>query len=212
VACRIRQRELLERLKTSWPAESRKELIAALAAHGSLEPWLAHLVLAEFTLPPLADLQQPLYQAASLQRYWQVPTGPESLRTWWEMTATIGGSRLMVVGDDPFLTEQVVPREELDWSLSAGAIGKDLKQFAVREVTLDELAWIVHEVNLEPIHFRSSDGPPRYLIHDNRGFRLAELSARDGTTKRLAKVLHALVNSGDLAAATSAERGDDDED
>lgn len=212
VACRIRQRDLVERLKANWAAESHKKLIAALAAHGGLEPGLAHLVLAEFPLPLLEDVQCPLYQAASLQRYWQVPPGRESLRTWWEMTATIGGGRLLVVADDPYLTAQVVPREELDWSLVAGAMGPDLKQFAVREVTLDELALLVHDADLEPIQFRPSDGPPRYLIHDTRGFRLAELSARDGTTKRLAQVLHALVNSGDLAAATGAERGDDDED
>jgi hypothetical protein len=57
---------------------------------------------------------------------------------------------------------------------------------------------------LEPIRFSAEQGPPRFLIYDAGGFRAGDLSASEGTIMRLYKLLHAMLNSGDMAAAAGA--------
>src|SRR5438552_7774984 len=50
----------------SWTTpDEQRALLAALAVHGGLEPALAHLVLAEFPLPRLAEVERTLYEALS---------------------------------------------------------------------------------------------------------------------------------------------------
>jgi hypothetical protein len=62
----VRDQLLLARLQTTWtnPADHGL-LLTALASHGGLEPVLAHLVLSEFPLVPLAELEQPLFEFAA---------------------------------------------------------------------------------------------------------------------------------------------------
>jgi hypothetical protein len=80
-----------------------------------------------------------------------------------------------------------------------------LRVFDSKLVTLDELAALASAAGLEPIRFTAAQSPPRYLIHSAAGFRLAQLSAREGTTQRLSQTLQQFADSGGPAAARASE-------
>lgn len=207
-----RERALFDRLQPNWrPEGDRQTLLAMLAAHGGLEATVAHPVLAEFPLPALAELSKPLYETTSGQRFWLATPDRQPLRRWWADVRRDGALSLLVVRDDPFYAAGVDRFEELRWPPANAEIEADLRHFATRQVTLDELALLVADAELDPVRFRASDGPPRYLVHDARGFRVAELSMRTGDTTRLAQALHAVTNPGDAAAAGGARGGTADE-
>jgi len=79
-------------------------------------------------------------------------------------------------------------------------------------VTLDELAALASAAGLEPVRFAAAQSPPRYLVHSAAGFRLAQLSAREGTTQRLSQTLQKIADSGGSAAASDSEGEPTDED
>jgi hypothetical protein len=209
----IRDEALLARLKSNWPAGAdRQVLLTALLAHGGLEPALAHLTLAEFPLPPLADLDRMLFEAASGGHYWRQSPRREKLLAWWNEQAAAGAHRLLVVADHPNYVDFVRAPEALRWPATSPDVKPNLVHFAAQHLSLDELAQLSLDARLDlKMRFQAADGPPRYLIYDGRGFRIAELSAREGTTKRLAEALAAVVTSGDLAASARARGGTIDE-
>jgi hypothetical protein len=208
----IRDAALLARLKSNWPATvDRQMLLEALASHAALEPALAHLVLAEFPLPPLAELERTLFEVASGGHYWRESPRREALQSWWTEHGQAGAHRLLVVADHPIYADYVQAAEPLKWPPTSPDVKPHLVHFAAQHLTLDELAQLSADANLEPIRFQAADGPPRYLIYDSRGFRIVEISAREGTTKRLAQALAAVVSSGDLAASVRAKGGSSDE-
>jgi hypothetical protein len=209
----MRERALIERLKANWPADAdRRTLLAALAAHGGLEASVVHPVLAEFPLPRLAELSRPLFELTSGQRYWQVSPARDELRAWWAEARADGALTLFVVADDPYYGAAVVAGSPpLTWPPKDPALTAALRNFRVREVTLDELALLAADSALGPIQFRAADGPPRYMVYDARGFRVAELSRQAGTGKKLTQALIAVDRPGEVAADLSVTRGAEDE-
>jgi hypothetical protein len=202
----VRDQSLIDRLKPNWTSfADQRMLLAALAAHGDLEPTLAHLVLAEFPLPRLAEIERPLYEIASGQRFWQPPPGGNAVLAWWADVRKSGTATLLVVRDDPFYAAELGEGERLVWPPLPGfRLTRHLRAIGSRIVTLDELAMLVAGAGLEPIRFTAGQSPPRYVVHDARGFRLVQLSAREGTNQRLAQTLNAMLNPGDVAAASGA--------
>ena len=209
----IRDEALLARLKSNWPAGAdRQVLLTALLAHGALEPALAHLVLAEFPLPPLGDMERTLFEAVSSGHYWRESPRRARLLAWWNEQAAAGAHRLLVVADHPNYVDFVRAPETLKWPPTSPDVKPHLVHFAAQHVSLDELAQLSLDARLDlKMRFQAADGPPRYLIYDGRGFRIAEFSAREGTTKRLGEALAAVVTSGDLAASARARGGTTDE-
>jgi hypothetical protein len=203
-----RDQALLRRLKSNWPSqEDQQALLAAMAAHGGLEPALAHLLLAEFPLPKLAELEVPLYEIASGQRFWQAAAQPQDLLAWWTQVRRAGKRSVLVVNDDPFFATLTKGGDALAWPPLAPSIAADLRRFAWRVVTLDELAILAPEAGLGPYRFHAGEGPPRFLIHDARGFPIGEMSASEGTIIRLAQALNATLIAGDVALRAGAGGG-----
>ncbi len=208
----VRDRILLDRLKANWPTDENKQtILAALAEHAGLEPTLPHLILAEFPLVRLADVERPLFEIASRQRFWQRAASRETLANWWRDVRRTAAPSLLVVSDDPFYAIESKDIEPLAWPSRDAQLAASLRSFAVKAVTLDELAMLAADAGLDPIHFTAVDGPPRYLVYDARGFRIAQLHAREGTIKRLSEVLHATLSPGEPAVAASAEGETKDE-
>jgi hypothetical protein len=203
-AAAARDQTLKERLKSNWPSEAdQRNVLTALAAHGELQPALAHLVLAEYPLPKLADIERPLYEIAMGQRFWQEPPDRESVLAWWSDVRLRGAPSLLIVHDDSFYAPEMTEAEPIVWPPPPiFKLRPNLRLLMSRAVTLDELAVLVAGAGLEPIRFAAAQSPPRYVIHDALGFRLAQLSAREGTNQRLSQALRAISNSGELAAAT----------
>jgi hypothetical protein len=208
----VRDRELVVRLKLN-SSLSEEPMLAALAAHGELEPTLAHLVLAEFPLPKLSDIERRLYEIGLGQRFWQSSSARELLVAWWSEARKGMTPTLLIVRDDPFYAGTLGDGERLVWPPPLGfRMTSRLRAFDSKVVTLDELAMLLADAGLEPIRFTAGQSPPRYVIHDRAGFRLAQISARDGTYQRLATALRGNNDSGELAAATRGEGETTDED
>jgi hypothetical protein len=204
-AKQIRDSTLSARLDGNWRADSdRASLLRSLAAHGGLEPTTAHLVLAEFPLPKLAEIQRPLFEIISGSRYWAGTPRRDALLEWWEQSGRAGDFRLLVISDDLFHSVKRKRADELRWPPNNAAVQAELNDFAVERVELDELALLCADAGIEPIRFRVEEGPPRFLIYDSRGFRLAELPAHGGTIERLRQALHTVTNPGVLASTTDA--------
>ena len=208
----LRDQTLIDRLKPNWTSEAeQRALLLALAAHGDLEQTLAHLVLAEFPLPRLAEIQRPLYEIASRQRYWSKPASGDAIVSWWSEVRRQRQASLLVVRSDPFFGAEPTNQQPLFLPALAAALPIERRQLACKAITIDELAVLIAGAGLEPLRFPGDDGQPRYVVYDARGFRIAELSAREGTIQRLSQVLRARLKSGDLAAVTDAGGGTNDD-
>ncbi|HEX5106631.1 MAG TPA: hypothetical protein VFV87_22580, partial [Pirellulaceae bacterium] len=139
VAQTVREHSLAARLKSVLPAgESREQFLKVLSAHGGLEMTLAHLVLSEFPLPPLADLAQPLFETASGDHYWQSTPRRAELAEWWTEHGRAGAQRLIAVSDDPRYIAAVRAPEPFKWPPTSPDVRPHLGHFATLHVSLDE--------------------------------------------------------------------------
>jgi hypothetical protein len=209
----VRNQTLTERLKANWPdGAAQHALLTSLAMHGDLAPILAHLTLARYPLPKLAEIERPLYEIAFEQRFWELPHSGKTLVDWCTEARRTGAPLLLIVRDDPFYAGELGEGEALFWPPLPGyRMSPHLRLMQSKVVTLDELAALASGAGLEPIRFAAGQSPPRYLIHSAAGFRLAQLSAREGTTQRLSQTLQRILHPGGLAAATGSEGEPTDE-
>jgi hypothetical protein len=150
----------------------------------------AHLVQAEFPLLPLADLALPVFEDAAGQRYWEPSPRRAQHAAWWKDCRRRSLSTLLVVSDDSY---QVVFGEgqapPFAWPPPGAEELTDHPRLEIQVVTLDELAQLAADVGLEPVRFSRADGQPRYLMHDARGFRCAQLNTRDASVDRLKQAI-----------------------
>jgi hypothetical protein len=146
------------------------------------------------------------------------PKKRADLAAWWSVAGKAGKSTLLVVSDDdyfvatshgvivgpgssddPFaevprirnratmLLKPVVPEPFL-WPPEDARSIPGLSRLAVQVVTLDELALLLADAGLPDVQYTRGN-PLRFLLHDGRGFRIAELSGGQATTARLAEAI-----------------------
>jgi hypothetical protein len=78
-----------------------------------------------------------------------------------------------------------------------------LWRVATQVVSIDELAQFLSDANVGPLEYDPATGPPRFIVHDARGFRCAEVAAKEATADKLQSSLRTAVQSG---AADSGPR------
>jgi hypothetical protein len=212
VASAIRDQMLSERLRGTLPSEAAQQaMFTVLASHGELEPGTAHQLLSEYPLPRLDEVERPLYEIVSRQRYWERPAGGGAISSWWSAPKNQRRFRLLVVKQDPFYGPELTSQQPTIVPVLLAALPVDRRQVAGTTVTLEELAVLVAEAKLEPIRFTAKEGPPRYVVFDARGFLICQLPAAEATIQRLSQALRATSKAGDVAIAQGTEGGTIDE-
>jgi hypothetical protein len=176
-----------------------------LASHGELEPGIAHEVLSEYPLSRLSEVEHPLYEIVSGQRFWESPAAGAAVIEWWKEASSRKRTSLLVVEHDPFHGPEVTSQQPLVLSALLAALPVDRRRVAARTMTLEELAVLVTEAKLEPIRFTPKEGPPRYVVFDQRGFLLGKLSHSEANLQRLSQALRSVAKSGELVLAPGAE-------
>jgi len=175
----------------------RSDRLAALAAHGRLGSDFAHLVLSEFPLAYLSDLAGPAFEACAGQRFWQASSRREELAQWWVDCSKNGRRTLLIAADDSSAAaENSPPESHSAWPADDAARLAELWRVATQVVTIDELAALLSDANLPPLAYDPARGPPRFILHDARGFRYAEVGAKDATAEKLADILRTAVGPG----------------
>jgi len=189
--------ELKNRSKRLARELVRSDRLAALAAHGRLGSDFAHLVLSEFPLVYLSDLAGPAFEACAGQRFWQAMPRREELARWWADCCKSGRRTLLIIADDRPTAEGDSPAESRPaWPADDAAQLAELWRVATQVVTIDELASLLTDASLQPLAYDPASGPPRFILHDARGFRYAEVAAKDATAEKLADILRTAVGPG----------------
>jgi hypothetical protein len=174
------------------PAQS--DRLAALAEHGRLGSDFAHLLLSEFPLVYLSDLAGPAFEACAGQRFWQASPRRGELARWWADCCKNGRRTLLISADNGSAADENSPsKSRLAWPADDAARLAELWRMATQLVTIDELAVLLTDANLPPLAYDPIAGPPRFILHDARGFRYAEVAAKDATAEKLADVLRTAV-------------------
>lgn len=202
------ERSLTTRLGANWSRGEADGLLAALSAHGGLAAEMSHLVLAEFPLPELRDIQRPAFETLAEQRFWQPSRRRDSLAKWWSEAVTSGRPLLLVVGDDRYFTDSR-RTELLAWPPEHATQVPDLPRFAWQVVTLDEAALLASDAN-RGVSYKHNELPPRFVLYDRRGQYADQVGRNEGIT-RLAKAMHAAIRPGVLDASTDVLGGTRDE-
>lgn len=186
-----------------------KLTLSALGAHGSVGVELTHLALAEFPLVDLADFARPAFEACAERRYWESSVRASEIAAWWATEKAAGRPVLLVVGDDPFATRD--EKEELfAWPPRAVTLPGGIERFTTRHVSLEELAQLVSDADLDPLTYAAADGPPRFLIYDGAAKPSVRISRREGLT-RLTQAIAAF-KSRALEVKVAAGGADDERD
>ena len=193
--------ELKDRSKRLARVLVRSDRLAALAAHGRLGSDFAHLAMSEFPLVYLSDLAGPAFEACAGQRFWQASPRRKQLAGWWANCCKNGRRTLLIVADDASAAEEnssaeSPPESQRAWPAEDVAQLAELWRVATQVVTIDELAVLLTDANLPPLAYDPAIGPPRFVLHDARGFRYAEVAAKDATGETLAVILRTAVGPG----------------
>ena len=197
---------LTQRLGKSWQRTAAGEAVPALAMHGGLTRELAHLLLAEFPLVSLADLERPAYEALTGERFWKVSHRREALKQWWSREMAAARPILLVVRDDPFAADANA-NSPLLWPPKTDALPL-LSRFAVEVLSHDELAALASDAGLEPIVYRAVT-PPRYVILPAGG-KPAVTLWKGTSLSRLAQAMNAATGAGALAVTTAGGSSDEE--
>jgi hypothetical protein len=153
----------------------------ALAGHGALGVEFAHLVLSEFPLIALRDLERPALEAWAGRRFWSVSPRRNELAGCWQAAQQREEATLLVVADDPFAAKRgetdsfVWPPADRSWTEPPGCT--DLL------VSIDELAALAVDVGLDPIAYKANDGPPRFLLYRGGGRPELRINRGEGLTR-----------------------------
>jgi hypothetical protein len=191
---------LAQRLGKSWQRLPAQEALGVLSAHGGLAREMAHLVMCEFPLVPLSDLERPAYEACAKERFWEASRRREMLATWWTASAASGKPLLVVVADDAF-THSANESNALVWPPAKADALPLLAQFAVQTVSLDEFAALATDAKLEPMTYRAA-ASPRYVLFAAGG-KPAALLVKGASLTRLAQAMTAATGTGALAATSA---------
>jgi hypothetical protein len=183
---------------------ARSGTLSGLAAHGRWGPDFAHLVLAEFPLAYLSDLAGPVYESCTGQRSWHISPRRSEIAKWWAACAKQGRRTMLIVASEATDTstelsqsEQLADQQQGNrppqFSNEDAIELAELWRVASRVVTIDELAALITDVELPPLAYHQTVGPPRFILHDARGVCCGELAAAEATAERLATVLRTIV-------------------
>ncbi len=198
---------LTQRLGKSWQRTAAGEAIPALVMHGGLARELAHLLLSEYPLVSLADLERPAYEALTGERFWKASSRRDALQQWWSREMAAARPILLVVRDDPFAPDAGAS-SPLVWPPVKNDTLPLLPRFAVEVVSHDELAALATDAGLEPIVYRAQT-PPRYVILPAGGKPAVTLWKGTSLT-RLAQAMNTATGAGALAVTTAGGSSDEE--
>ncbi|HEX5104466.1 MAG TPA: hypothetical protein VFV87_11675 [Pirellulaceae bacterium] len=201
---------LAQRLGGSWSRRDLPALLAALSAHGALGREIAHLLLAEFPLVALGDVERPAFEACSGQRFWEASSRREKLAQWWKESRAGGKPVLLVVADDPHAVA-AASASAFMWPPENTELVPQLPLFASELVSIDELAALATDASLPAMTYRAGQAPPRYLVFSADGKPAVHLGKSTNLT-RLSQALEAATGAGALATVASKREGESDAD
>jgi hypothetical protein len=191
--------------------ENGPRAISVLSAQGTIAAELAHLIMSEFPLISLVDLQRPAFETWARQRYWAASPRREMLSAWWNERVEQDEPALLVVADDVFARRELAdvdPKEAFTWPPAADAEMLELERVAVQVISVDELAQLMADVGISTIKYSLTDGPPRFLLARRGGETPLVIGKSEGTA-RLVRVLAA--ESGTARGTFVTEEGTADE-
>lgn len=199
---------LAQRMGKSWQRLGAQNALPPLLAHGELGRDLAHLVLSEFPLVSLGDLERPAFEVCTGHRFWQASRRREALASWWK-TETAGSKPLLLVVADDGLSQSASDASGHVWPPAKPETLPLLAQFAVQTVSLDELAAVASDAGLDPLTYRATN-PPRFVTLAAGG-KSPVLLGKAASLTRLAQVMSAAKSgTGALAATTAGEPSDEE--
>ncbi|HZL90234.1 MAG TPA: hypothetical protein VFB96_17855 [Pirellulaceae bacterium] len=175
----------------------------ALADHAGLEPSAGHLVLFEYPLVPLAQLAQPLYEAWTRDRFWQLQPRRQELKDWFVSRVGKGKPVLLAVTVEKPPIGEPERRQLIPWPPKDSDL--PLEEFEILELSLDELTLLTADAGL-PTLTAQRGRLPRFVVYDRAGRRRAVLTTSDGIT-RLRTVMRASAQPGVVAAPTETKDG-----
>lgn len=178
---------LVQRLGKSWQKIPSQDALAALAAHGSLAREMSHVLLSEFPLTPLGDLERLAYECGSKERFWQATRRRETLAAWWKKEVAASRPLLLVVADDP-AAKPGAEATALVWPPAKTDTLPLLAKFAVEVVSLDELATLLADAK-QTLNYPAAE-LPRFVLFAAGG-KLAGHLDRTTSPTRLAQAMSA---------------------
>ena len=202
----LRQTRLDDRFAGEQNALVARSFYHALADHGGLETTCAHAVLAEFPLPPLADLAGPLYSTWFADHYWQLSPRRGELKEWFTQRVGKGKPILLVVTSPAAAPGEAEPRSQFAWPPRDGS-DLPIAEFDVLDLTLAELTVMMTDAGHAPLVSQRQE-LPRFVVYDRAGRRKAVLSQRDGISK-LRLAMRASVQPGVAKASGPTKRRDE---
>jgi mono/diheme cytochrome c family protein len=173
-------------LRQRVASETGPRAASVLSTQGTIGAELAHLVMSEFPLISLADLQRPAFETWARQRYWAASPRRAMLAAWWNERVARDEPALLVIADDVFAwAEPTVadPKDSFAWPPAASADSPELQRIANQIVSVDELAQLMADADIPPIRYSLAHGPPRFLLARHGGeaplvIRKSEAAAR----------------------------------
>ena len=201
LARQICEQSLLKRLTQRETATTGAELLSSLLSHSQASGEYSHLLLAEFPLVHLRDLERPAFESWAGCRFWTRSKQQGEVEEWWLEARRRRKPVVLVIPDDPrTLDANDTP---FTWPLPPDDQPDDLEQFASRLLTLDELGQLMTDNDLAPISFLRDEGPPRYIIYSAAGFRCAQMPQSQSSRAHLAHELrNVLTQTKEVAGAT----------
>jgi hypothetical protein len=189
---------------------------SVLSTQGTIGAELAHLVMSEFPLISLADLQRPAFETWARQRYWAASSRREMLAAWWNERVDRDEPALLVIADDVFAwveptaadPQDAVAQDTVTWPPAASAVAPELQRIATQIVSVDELAQLMADADIPAIRYSLAHGPPRFLLARGGGEAPLVIRKSEGTA-RLVRLLAA--ESGTVRGTFITEEGTADE-
>jgi hypothetical protein len=191
--------------------ETGPRAVSVLSAQGTIGAELAHLVMSEFPLISLVDLQRPAFETWTRQRYWAASPRREMLVAWWNERVDREEPALLVIADDVYARSELTvadPPDTFVWPPASGADMPELERMATQLISIDELAQLMADADLPAIKYPPADGPPRFVLA-RRGSKTPLVIRKSEGTSRLARVLAA--TSGTIGGTFVTEEGIADE-
>lgn len=202
-ARQVRHERLAQRLGMNWQAREFAAVAAALAGHAALENDAAHLVLSDHPLPALEQIQRPLYEAWSGQRFWKTRRYGD-VRQWIALRSGKGRPMLLVVEGESPATSAKSAKDPLAWPLKTQQPLPYVEEFEVLTLCLDDLAAWLREKGLGPISHPAGHSI-RYVVFGRSGQFVSAISQRDGVGK-LISAMQAAGQTGETAAFNARSR------